>query len=173
MKQVPIVLTVVADDQPGIVEDLSDALATHDGNWTESSMMTLAGKFAGILLAEVPEHRAASFLQVLDSLEAGGMQIVAQRSDKPARPADGKEYSIELVGQDHPGIVHEITEVLAGLGINVLELETTVQSASMSGETLFIAHARILVPEEVLPERLREEMEDLANELMVDIELED
>jgi glycine cleavage system regulatory protein len=173
MKQVPIVLTVVADDQPGIVEDLSDALATHDGNWTESSMMTLAGKFAGILLAEVPEHRAASFLQVLDSLEAGGMQIVAQRSDKPARPADGKEYSIELVGQDHPGIVHEITEVLAGLGINVLELETTVQSASMSGETLFIAHARILVPEEVLPERLREKMEDLANELMVDIELEE
>jgi glycine cleavage system regulatory protein len=69
--------------------------------------------------------------------------------------------------------VHEITEVLAGLGINVIELETTVQSASMSGETLFMAHARILVPEDVSPERLREEMEKLANELMVDIELED
>jgi glycine cleavage system regulatory protein len=173
MKYASIVLTVVADDQPGIVEDLSDALATHDGNWTESSMMTLAGKFAGILLAEVPEGRADSFLRVLDSLEAGGMQIVAQRSDTPARPANGKEYAIELVGQDHPGIVHDITEVLAGLGINVLELETTVQSASMSGETLFIAHARILVPEDVSPARLREEMEDLANELMVDIELED
>jgi glycine cleavage system regulatory protein len=173
MKYASIVLTVVADDQPGIVEDLSDALATHDGNWTESSMMTLAGKFAGILLAEVPEERADSFLRVLDSLEAGGMQIVAQRSDTPARPANGKEYSIELVGQDHPGIVHEITEVLAALGINVLELESTVQSASMSGETLFIAHARILVPEDVSPERLREEMEDLANELMVDIELDD
>jgi glycine cleavage system regulatory protein len=173
MKHVPIVLTVVADDHPGIVEDLSDALATHDGNWTESSMMTLAGKFAGILLAEVPEARADSFLGVLDSLEAGGLQIVAQRSDSPAHPPGGKEYSIELVGQDHPGIVHDITEVLAGLGINVVELETTVQSASMSGETLFIAHARILVPEDVAPERLRQEMEQLANELMVDIELED
>jgi glycine cleavage system regulatory protein len=173
MKQVPIVLTVVADDQPGIVEDLSDALATHDGNWTESSMMTLAGKFAGILLAEVPEHRAASFLQVLDSLEAGGMQIVAQRSDKPARPADGKEYSIELVGQDHPGIVHEITEVLARHDINVEELETTIQSASMSGEHLFIAHAKIAVPRQVDKERLQEELEALANELMVDIALRD
>ena len=67
-----IVLTVVADDQPGIVEELSDALATHGGNWTESSMMTLAGKFAGILLAEVPEERADSFLRVLESLEIGG-----------------------------------------------------------------------------------------------------
>ena len=55
----------------------------------------------------------------------------------------------------------------------MLELETTVESASMSGETLFIAHARILVPEEVSAGMLRERMEDLANELMVDIELED
>ena len=173
MTNASIVLTVVADDHPGIVEELSDALATHDGNWTESSMMTLAGKFAGILLAEVPEERAASFLDVLESLEAGGMQIVAQRSEKPARPEDAKEYRIELVGQDHPGIVHEITAVLARLGINVEELETTVQSASMSGESLFVAHARILVPADVSTERLRDEMEDLANELMVDIDLED
>jgi glycine cleavage system regulatory protein len=168
-----IVLTVVADDQPGIVEELSDALATHGGNWTESSMMTLAGKFAGILLAEVPEERADSFLRVLESLEIGGMEIVAQRSDAPARPEGTREFSIELVGQDHPGIVHDITAVLARLGVNVLELETTVQSASMSGESLFIAHARILVPDDVPLEQLRDEMEQLANELMVDIELEE
>ena len=146
-----IVLTVVADDHPGIVEELSDALATHGGNWTESSMMTLAGKFAGILLAEVPDERVDSLLRVLDSLEVGGMEIVAQRSQAPARPAGAREYSIELVGQDHPGIVHDITAVLAGLDINVLELETTVESASMSGETLFIAHARILAPARVVP----------------------
>jgi glycine cleavage system regulatory protein len=136
-------------------------------------MMTLAGKFAGILLAEVPEERADSFLRVLESLEIGGMEIVAQRSDAPARPEGTREFSIELVGQDHPGIVHDITAVLAHLGINVLELETTVQSASMSGESLFIAHARILVPDDVPLEQLRDEMEELANELMVDIELEE
>jgi glycine cleavage system regulatory protein len=168
-----IVLTVVADDQPGIVEDLSDALATHGGNWTESSMMTLAGKFAGILLAELPEDRAESFLRVLDSLETGGMQIIAQRSDLSARPEGLREYSIELVGQDHPGIVHDITQVLAGHDVNVMELETSVQGASMSGERLFTAHARIAVPAAVSLERLRQEMEDLANELMVDIELDD
>ena len=122
---VPIVLTVVTDDHPGIVEELSDALATHGGNWTESSMMTLAGKFAGILLAELPDDRAESFLRVLDSLEVGGLEIVAQRSEAPARSQGAREYSIELVGQDHPGIVHDITAVLADLGINVLELETT------------------------------------------------
>jgi glycine cleavage system regulatory protein len=136
-------------------------------------MMTLAGKFAGILLAQVPENRVDSLLRVLESLEIGGMEIVAQRSDAAAKPEGTREFSIELVGQDHPGIVHDITAVLARLGINVLELETTVQSASMSGESLFIAHAKILVPDEVPLEQLRDEMEELANELMVDIELEE
>jgi glycine cleavage system regulatory protein len=67
--------------------------------------------------------------------------------------------------------VHDVTEVLARLGINVLELETSVRSASMSGESLFIAHARILIPPGVALGRLRAEMEQLANELMVDIDL--
>ena len=58
-----IVLSVLSDDRPGIVEALSDVLARHDGNWTESSMLSLAGKFAGILLAEVPNGEAdATFL---------------------------------------------------------------------------------------------------------------
>jgi glycine cleavage system regulatory protein len=168
-----IVLTVVSDDHPGIVEALSQVLTEHGGNWAESSMMSLAGKFAGILLAQVPDDRVDPFLAALERLESRGIQVVAQRSDaEPA--ADGtREYSIELVGQDHPGIVHEITEVLSRYGINVQELETTVQSASMSGESLFIAHARIHIPKAVALDQLQDEMEELANELMVDINLQE
>ena len=167
-----IVLTVVSDDRPGIVETLSEIVADHDGNWTESSMMSLAGKFAGILLVHMPEKQAPAFLAALDDLESKGIQIIAQRSDMPSVTDAASEYSIDLVGQDRPGIVHEITEVLAKQGVNVQELETTVQSASMSGESLFMAHARIFVPPDADLEGLQEELEELANELMVDIELE-
>lgn len=168
-----IVLTVVCDDRPGIVEALSEALTGHEGNWVESSMMSLAGKFAGILLVELPEKQAEPFLESLANLEEQGMQIVAQRSGNEAVTEADQEYALELVGQDHPGIIHDITQVLARHGINVQELETTVQSASMSGESLFIAHAQIFVPSAVPLEMLQAEMEALANELMVDIKLED
>ena len=167
-----IVLTVVSDDHPGIVESLSEVLAEHGGNWAESSMMSLAGKFAGILLVQVPDEQADQLVSALESLDSNGMQIVAQRSAAAVRVEESREYSIELVGQDHPGIVHEITEVLARHGINVQELETMIQSASMSGESLFIAHARIFVPPDVSLDRLQGELEELANELMVDINLE-
>ena len=168
-----IVLTVVSDDHPGIVESISQVLAEHGGNWAESSMMSLAGKFAGIVLAQVPSDRAEAFLAALERLEAQGMHIVAQRSDAESTADIRAEHTIELVGQDHPGIVHDITEVLSRHGINVQELETTVQSASMSGESLFIAHARIHIPADVALEQLQDEMEELANELMVDISLQE
>jgi glycine cleavage system regulatory protein len=167
-----IVLTVVSDDHPGVVEVLSEVIADHGGNWTESSMMSLAGKFAGILLVQVPAEQVDDFFSALEALKSQGMQIVAQRSDSASIGDSAREYSIDLVGQDHPGIVHDITEVLAKHGVNVKELETTVQSASMSGESLFMAHASLFVPSAADLEKLQEELEDLANELMVDIELE-
>ena len=167
-----IVLSVLSDDHPGIVEALSDVLASHGGNWTESSMLSLAGKFAGILLAEVPEDRADAFMAAMEALEATGIRVVAETSAAGETSEESRYVALELVGQDRPGIVHEITEVLARHAVNVQELETTVQSASMSGESLFLAHARVHIPADADIDRLREELEDIANELMVDLSLE-
>lgn len=167
-----IVLSVLSDDHPGIVESLSDVLAAHGGNWTESSMLSLAGKFAGILLAEVPADRVDAFIGALEALESEGIRVVAEPSSGAKTADDSRFVALELVGQDRPGIVHEITEVLARHAVNVQELETTVQSASMSGESLFLAHAKIFIPADTDTEALRDELEELANELMVDLSLE-
>jgi len=167
-----IVLTVVSDDHPGIVEMLSEVIADQGGNWAESSMMSLAGKFAGILLVQLPGDNVDAFFAELKALASQGIHVVAQLSKAGPAEETAREHSIELVGQDRPGIVHEITEVLADFGINVKELETTVQSASMSGESLFIAHAQIFIPPGTDMDQLQDALEKLANELMVDIELE-
>ena len=168
-----IVLTVVSEDHPGIVELLSETLSEHGGNWTESSMMSLAGQFAGILLVSVPDERVDSFLSSLEALASEGIRVVAQKSTVDLAPEPRREVSLELVGQDRSGIVHDITGVLSRHRVNVQELETTVESASMSGETLFRAHARIFIPEDARLDLLQDELEELANELMVDIKLEE
>ena len=168
-----IVLSIISDDRPGIIESVSELLRQHEGNWTESSMLSLAGKFAGILLVRLPDDKCEAFLQGLRELEGRGIQIAAQRTGDTPSIENAREFTLDLVGQDHPGIVHEITEVLLANDINVLELETHCQSASMSGETLFLAHARLLVPPGASTRDLQGNLEDLANELMVDIKLEE
>ena len=48
-----IVLTIIGEDKPGVVEWISGLVADHQANWLESRMARLSGKFAGILHVEV------------------------------------------------------------------------------------------------------------------------
>ena len=48
-----LVLTVISDDKPGVVETLAKTITEHGGNWLECRMSHLAGKFAGILRVSV------------------------------------------------------------------------------------------------------------------------
>ena len=61
-----LVLTVIADDKPGLVESLSQTIAANSGNWLESSMSQLAGKFAGILRVSVADDRVNQLIEELN-----------------------------------------------------------------------------------------------------------
>lgn len=167
-----IVLTVIADDQPGVIEVVSRVLGNHDGNWTQSSMSSLAGQFAGILLVFVPADKVDACIAELHGLESEGIRIITHASGDQPQTGQTYEYLLELIGNDRPGIVHEITVLLANHKINVNNFETLVESASMGGGELFKAKARLVVPETTDIDILAGELEDIANDLMVDIRFE-
>jgi glycine cleavage system regulatory protein len=167
-----LVLTVIGDDRPGIVERVADPILAAGGNWEESRMARLAGKFAGLLHVSIEEERADALAARLAALHADGLAIVVERS---AGREDGafRPLRLELVGQDHPGIVRDISRVLAGAHVNIEELETDITSAPMSGEALFRARALVGVPSTITLDQLRHRLEALAGELMVDLALDD
>ena len=166
-----MVITLIGDDRPGIVETVSRILVEHQGEWVESHMSNLVGKFAGILHVNVPLEQADAFKQDILSEKTSGLSIrveeVVVEENKPA----GQSYHLELVGQDRPGIVHRISSALANNGATVEELETEVIDASMSGEQLFKASISLSMCDGCSIDTLREVVEKLANELIVDIEL--
>ena len=164
----PIVMTVIGEDHPGIVSTLSEILARHGGNWMQSSMSTLAGQFAGILLATLPDSTVTDFLDELGELGEQGLDVIAHTAERAPAQADSESWVLDLIGHDRPGIVQEITAVLAQFAVNVEELETEVASASMAGGALFKAHATLSVPTNVEPDDLEHGLEALANELMVE-----
>jgi len=167
-----IVLTILADDQPGIIKMVSSILHKHGGSWTQSSMSSLAGQFAGILLATVPTANSVACREELLGLESRGLHIVAHICDQAPAAEETRECVLDLVGNDRQGIVHDITTVLAAHNVNVRELETLVEAASMAGGELFRARAELLVPVSTDVDLLEKELENLANDLMVDIRLE-
>lgn len=166
-----LVMTVLAQDRTGLVESLASLVAEHGGNWLESRMCRLGGEFAGILRIHVPTDRQAALTKAVEKLAERGLSIVV-RPDQSAAGSDHRNLMhLELVGHDRPGIVRQITSALAAQGVNVEELSTECVSAPMSGETLFKAQARLLVPECCDPQMLRAELERIAADMMVDLRL--
>ena len=167
---IDLVLTLIGPDQPGIVGSVSEVVAAHGGNWLESRMAHLAGKFAGVLCVEVADERAAALEDALRRLSVNGLKVVVERGavvDAHRRPA----MEIELLGADRPGLVHEISALLAAHGVNVEELATDRPAAAHSGDRMFHAAIRVIIPETVDLPAVRQGLERLAGDLMVEIRL--
>jgi glycine cleavage system regulatory protein len=135
-------------------------------------MARLGGKFAGLLRVTVNRDAADALAAKLTALNTDGLTVVVTRTAESA-PAPLRTLRLELVGNDRPGIVRDISRVLARQGVNIDELETDLESAPMSGEPLFRARAHLHVPSTVSLDTLRRQLEDLAGELMVDLTIDD
>ncbi|MCF7201058.1 glycine cleavage system protein R [Pseudomonas oligotrophica] len=165
-----LVLTVIAQDQPGLVERLAKCIAGHGGNWLESRMSRMAGQFAGILRVAVPQQAHAGLIEALQGLQDQGIRVLFAASG--AEPeAQWQQIRLELVGNDRPGIVRDITRLLAEHGVNLERLDTDVLPAPMSSELLFHANARLAVPPGQALDQLQQRLETLADDLMVELSL--
>ena len=98
--------------------------------------------------------------------------VVAGAGDVPA-VASTRSLEIELLGRDHPGIVHEVTEGLADIGVTIETMQTECFSGSMSGGDMFKAVLGIVVPETLTYSAIETTMHRISNDLMVDILIEE
>jgi glycine cleavage system regulatory protein len=168
------VLTVSGNDRPGLVSAISSAVNAHGGSWEHSQLSQLAGKFAGLVLVSVPDDEDDGLVVDLVALESQGIQVSVERTGEPFDDEEEVEpatYDLELVGADRPGIVAEISALLAAHGVSIENLETELVDAPMAGGRLFEARAVLVAPESTSAERLREALEALADQLMVDVHL--
>ncbi len=187
-----LVLTVIGDDRPGLVGELSAAISAHQGNWLESSMAQLAGKFAGIVEVSVAAEQADALQQALtkvsglritveaakakklcEAVSPGGTALAGPRSGIPGGQSPGRRLKLALVGHDRIGIVREVSQVLAHHAVNVESLETHTSSAPMSAAVLFHATAELTAAPDLDVSALTGELERISNDLMVDITLDE
>jgi glycine cleavage system regulatory protein len=171
--QIALVLTILGKDRPGLVESLADVVAKNGGNWLESRMCRLGGEFAGILRMLIEDARAEALQNELAALQVQGLTVTVCSARNNLEQTAGRMVTLELVGQDRPGIVREISRVLARKGVNVEELSTECSSAPMSGEALFKAQAKLRLPEPCAVADLRKELERIAGNLLVEVSLEE
>lgn len=173
-----LVLTVIGDDRAGLVSALSAVVTDHGGNWEQSQLAELAGKFAGIVVVSVAADATTDLTTALHSLD-GLLEVTphpgAETATKASSGASGSgstdhhRLTIDLVGTDRPGIVHEVTSVLSQHDLLIETMITGTRDAPMAGGVLFEAHVVVQVPTGADSAPLRAELEKVAGELFVDI----
>lgn len=166
-----LVLTVIADDKPGIVEKLANTISNAGGNWLESRMAQMAGKFAGILKVAVETENQASLMQALTTLQGSGINVFAEETTTAANDQTSTPTNIvvNVVANDRPGIVSEVSATLAKNHVNVLELTSYCESAEMSAVPTFRAQAIVELSATVEQDSLIDSLEALSDDLMVEI----
>lgn len=161
-----LVITVIGTDRAGLVSALAGVVADHEGNWTRSQLAELAGAFAGIVVVEVPDARVAAFTAA--ALAIDGLEVVVQGGQEAATPT-ARQVTLEVLGNDRPGIVKEISRVVARHGLSILELTTDTREAPMTGGRLFEARLTVEVDDPSDLDAVRADLERIAAELMVDL----
>ncbi len=165
------IVTFIGDDRPGLVEALSAAIGNNGGNWQESRLSQLGGKFAGLILVTLPDDKGEALEADLRALAATGLSVRVTSCDAQAASAAGRTIELTVVGPDRPGIVKEISHALAERQFNVLEMESGVSSAPMSAEPLFQAHIVASIAEDAQVESLHASLDEIANSMTLDIDV--
>lgn len=169
-----LVVTVMGPDRPGIVRLLSDRAQRFGANWAASRLANLAGEFAGMVHFEVPRENADALAEALRGLESTGLRLVIAKSDSAAVPDGLRSIALDLVGEDRLGIVSNLTRILAENGISIENIHTEIVGGSKAGaKQMFKVVAQLLAPKALASDELRRKLEVLANEMMVDIALDD
>jgi glycine cleavage system regulatory protein len=162
-------MTILGPDRPGLVQAISAAIAGHGGNWPESRMARLSGQFAGILRVECAPDQAPLLIAELNKLAREGIQVQLA-VEEPTSRSPLIHLKLDVIGNDRPGIVQRLASAVAGVGANIEDLTTQLESAPMSGHPLFHATGIVSVPQGADVTALVTAIEHLGEDLSVSVE---
>lgn len=167
-----LVLTLIGRDQPGLVRAVASAIAAQGGNWLESRMCRLGGEFAGIVRLEIEPSQTDALTTAVRGLAGLRVDVTKEDGSMSGEMGARRLASLDLVGSDRPGILREVSAVLAAHGLNVEDLASERTEAPMGGGQLFQLRAVASVPEGVELRAVQADLEKLAADLMVELKLE-
>jgi len=161
------VITLTGPDRVGIVEEVTRITLGLGGNVETSRMVRLGGEFAVLMLVTMPAEESeveAAFAPLVGQ----GYRLTVSATDRAAAPV-ASLYTVEVVGADHEGIIHEIARNLALAGINIESMETGTVPSPITGTPLFAMKALVASPSTTPPDAWIPALDEAGRQANVDV----
>lgn len=162
-----VIVTIIGQDKPGLVDTLAKQVYAHRGNWLASNFAQMAGQFAGFVEVQVPNEQHDALILGLNNIEGIQVQSVSASKNNSVTPT--QSMVIDVMGNDKTGIVQELTTVLHQFNLNIKRMDSCCESAPNWGSLMFKANIIIDVPENFDTDALTDALENVANDLVVDL----
>lgn len=121
-----LILTLVGEDRPGIVANVTRVLFGAGAQLGEASMMRLGNQFAIMMMV----RGAGSSEDVIGLLESVRtefhLKLHVDETDAALHEAIEPDVLVTVHGADRAGIVADVTSALVEAGFNVLDLRSDV-----------------------------------------------
>ena len=169
-----LIISAVGSDRPGIVSEISGVITSHGGNIEKSRMTRLGSDFTIIMLVMVDSKWEESLLVALQaikelSITTKGTETNTVITGENYQVTAGENCQISLSGADNEGIVKVLSKYLAGKSINILEMETHISNAPITGTPLFNLLAIITIPDNIDLAEIQSDLTLIAQKLGVEI----
>ena len=163
-----LIISAVGSDRPGIVSEISGVITSHGGNIEKSRMTRLGSDFTIIMLVMVDSKWEESLVVALQAIKE---LSITTKGTEPNTVIAGENCQISLSGADNEGIVKVLSKYLEEKSINIIEMDTHISQAPISGSPLFNLNASVSIPGEVDGRDIQSDLSQIAQELGVEIHL--
>jgi glycine cleavage system transcriptional repressor len=172
-----ILITVSGKDKPGIIAKVSGLLYARGCNLEDISMTLLEGQFAMMLTASLPSPACtARVLQGLEVLRSAPWSMDCHMTELKGKTLHGKKhptgslsYMVSAFGKDRTGIVYEISRILAGLKVNITDLDSRI--LGKGAKTTYAMLLEVDAPTKMPLARLRALLAKVSKKLKIEIQI--
>ena len=127
------IITAIGIDRPGLVDKISSIISQNNGNIENSKMIKIDDQFAMII--------DFSYLKNIDLIKNDLNKIkeldITYKNIQNSDTSNKKNKKYLIKGADDQGIVNGISNFFSSNNINILEVNTFLESAPITGAPLF------------------------------------
>lgn len=168
-----VILSAIGRDRPGLVGDLTKFMVERGLSIADARMLNMQGQFAMIMLVMGEDGSIVRVREELPGFAQGlGLTLTWAPEAADWKPTKGLPFRLRVYSLDQPGIVHRVSSLLQRHGVNIEELESSLESAPFMGAPLFTVEMHVTVPPGIPLRALRQELEVTCTELNCDVDLE-
>ncbi|MDF2154287.1 ACT domain-containing protein [Vibrio sp. CAU 1672] len=164
------IVNFIGQASPATIKQLAAVTHENGGKWLISKVNFIEDQVAGVIKVELPAQNADIVKEAFSACQTLTVHFVD--SDLHAHRED-TIYQIRLDANDRAGIVNEITHVLDGQGISILDMDCQrvfIAGGGGISSSLFTAKIALRLPNEMDIDDIANELESLSEDTRVVIE---